>query len=115
MIAGKYAQDFGVIDETCYPYQGHDTQTCSHKTCQRTYVAKYEYIGGYYGASTEENMMEALVANGPIAVGIMVRFSIVLILILQYQVYQKPRQIIKNREIKAIRFFCHKQNWQIIS
>jgi len=78
LIAGKYAQDFGVIDETCYPYQGHDTQACSptSKTCQRTYVANYEYIGGYYGASNEENMMEALIAYGPIAVGLEVCLSL---------------------------------------
>lgn len=71
LIAGKYAQDFGVLDETCYPYQGHDTSTCAPtKSCKRTYVAEYEYIGGYYGASNEENMIQALIAHGPIAVGL---------------------------------------------
>ena len=65
------------MDESCYPYQGKDTQTCTPaKACQRTYVAKYEYVGGYYGASNEEDMMEALVANGPIAVGLEVKTAL---------------------------------------
>jgi cathepsin C len=32
------------------------------------FVLEYYYIGGYYGASTEELMQEEIIANGPIAV-----------------------------------------------
>ncbi|CAK8691477.1 unnamed protein product [Clavelina lepadiformis] len=72
LIAGKYAQDFGVVEEHCYPYVGKDTPSCKPAVanCKRTYAAKYEYVGGYYGACTEELMMQDLVANGPVAVGI---------------------------------------------
>lgn len=37
-------------------------------TCGRTYVSDYEFVGGYYGASNEELMMETIVSRGPIAV-----------------------------------------------
>nr|CAB3239847.1 dipeptidyl peptidase 1-like [Phallusia mammillata] len=72
LIAGKYAQDFGVVEEHCYPYEGKDTPTCSMaiKNCKRHYVEKYEYVGGYYGACSEAKMMEDLVAYGPMAVAI---------------------------------------------
>ena len=42
------------------------------QTCGRTYTAEYSYVGGYYGASNEENMMEALVTRGPLGVDYMV-------------------------------------------
>ena len=41
-------------------------------TCPRTYVSRYSYVGGYYGACNEELMIEALVENGPMPVGYMV-------------------------------------------
>lgn len=36
--------------------------------CARTYASKYEFVGGYYGGSNEEAMMEAIITKGPIAV-----------------------------------------------
>lgn len=48
LIAGKYAQDFGVVPEECNPYTGKDDK-CSEKECKRYYVADYKYIGGFYG------------------------------------------------------------------
>lgn len=74
LIAGKYAQDFGVLSELCYPYKGV-TDKCARtnltdaKCNERTFVAKYGYVGGYYGASNEETMLVELVTNGPVAVG----------------------------------------------
>ncbi|KAG8182969.1 hypothetical protein JTE90_013421 [Oedothorax gibbosus] len=67
LIAGKYAQDFGVTPEECNPYTGKDDK-CSEKQCKRYYVADYKYIGGFYGGCNEELMKMELVANGPIAV-----------------------------------------------
>ena len=48
-----------------------DAECTTDPSCGRTYVARYQYVGGYYGASNEENMMEALVSGGPLAVSIM--------------------------------------------
>jgi len=72
LIAGKYAQDFGVVEEQCYPYLGKNQDKCEPTlpNCQRTHVAKYEYVGGYYGGCSEEKMMQELVNNGPLAVAI---------------------------------------------
>ncbi|XP_054718884.1 LOW QUALITY PROTEIN: dipeptidyl peptidase 1-like [Uloborus diversus] len=67
LVAGKYAQDFGVVPEDCNPYTGKDGK-CSEKECKRYYVADYKYIGGFYGACNEDLMKLELVANGPIVV-----------------------------------------------
>jgi cathepsin C len=69
LIAGKYGEDFGVVDEDCFPYVGEDapcSQRCAHPT--RMYTTNYYYVGGYYGACNEEVMKYELVQNGPIAV-----------------------------------------------
>ncbi|KAG1652911.1 Dipeptidyl peptidase 1 [Nymphon striatum] len=69
LIAGKYAQDFGVVSEKCFHYKGHDTKCLEKKkNCTRYYVSDYNYVGGYYGATNEIAMKAALVKNGPIAV-----------------------------------------------
>ena len=74
LVAGKYAQDFGVIADECYPYVGENQEECfapennSTKCKQRTYTYDYHYIGGYYGGCNEELMRIELVKNGPIAV-----------------------------------------------
>lgn len=64
---GKYGQDFGLIEESCFPYEGRD-MPCKTNTCKRHYTRDYYYIGGYYGACNEPLMREELVKNGPIAV-----------------------------------------------
>ncbi|KAF2359367.1 Peptidase C1A papain C-terminal [Trinorchestia longiramus] len=73
LIAGRYAKEQGVVDESCNKYRGKDTPTCTtDPTCDRTYVNEYEYVGGYYGACNEEAMLDALVSDGPLMVGFLV-------------------------------------------
>lgn len=67
LIAGKYAQDFGVVSEDCFPYTGQDDK-CVEKKCKRYYVVDYKYVGGFYGACNEDLMKMELVTKGPIAV-----------------------------------------------
>lgn len=67
LIAGKYAQDFGVVTEDCDPYTGRD-DTCKLDKCKRYYVAEYNYVGGFYGGCNEELMKMELVRNGPMVV-----------------------------------------------
>ena len=69
LIAGKYAQDFGAVEESCFPYLGVDSACNETKGCLRYYGTDYYYIGGYYGACNEPQMRLELVNNGPIAVG----------------------------------------------
>jgi len=67
LVAGRYAKDYGVVAEDCNPYVGKDG-ACSTKTCLKHYTASYRYVGGYYGGCTEQQMMKALVENGPMSV-----------------------------------------------
>jgi len=70
LIAGKHAKDFGVVAESCNAYLGTDTATCgTDETCSRTYTYHYQYVGGYYGACNEAEMMQSLVNHGPLVVG----------------------------------------------
>ncbi|XP_078584961.1 dipeptidyl peptidase 1-like [Branchiostoma floridae x Branchiostoma japonicum] len=72
-LTAKYAQDFGMVEERCNPYHGHDTACRPYPAdCRRYYVADYQYIGGYYGACNEGLMMLDLVKNGPIPVSFQV-------------------------------------------
>ena len=69
LIAGKYAEDFGVVKEECNRYLGHDTKQCGTKSsCARRHAHQYRYVGGYFGACSESAMLTELVKNGPIAV-----------------------------------------------
>jgi cathepsin C len=71
LVAGKWGQDFGHVEEQCLPYQGVDTPTCPPLQCtspKRWWTTSYNYIGGYYGASTVLNMQQEIMQNGPIAV-----------------------------------------------
>ncbi len=67
LIAGKYAEDFGVVEEECFPYVAHDTKCYERSGCQRYMAHNYKYVGGYFGACNEQEMMMAL-QDGPVSV-----------------------------------------------
>uniref|UniRef100_A0A3Q3EG06 dipeptidyl-peptidase I n=1 Tax=Labrus bergylta TaxID=56723 RepID=A0A3Q3EG06_9LABR len=67
-LIGKYAQDFGIVDESCFPYIGKDSPCGVPQNCFRVYTAEYYYVGGFYGGCSEMAMMMDLVKNGPMAV-----------------------------------------------
>lgn len=67
-LIGKYVQDFGVVEESCFPYVAKDTPCGLPQNCGRTYAAQYNYVGGFYGGCSEMAMMVELVKNGPMAV-----------------------------------------------
>ena len=69
LIAGKYAQDYGVVEENCFPYLGHDSSCSEKQGCLRYYSTNYYYVGGFYGNCSESAMRMELVKNGPIAIG----------------------------------------------
>jgi len=80
LIAGRYAKDYGFVEESCNPYRQQDG-TCDinkEKSCTRHYAASYNYVGGYYGACNEEQMKKALVKNGPLALGFQVESDFML-------------------------------------
>ena len=68
LIAGKYAEDFGVIEEKCHRYHGKDSKCIQLLPCKRYHATNYTYIGGFYGNCNEQEMLMDLVTNGPVAV-----------------------------------------------
>ncbi|XP_048215716.1 dipeptidyl peptidase 1 isoform X1 [Perognathus longimembris pacificus] len=68
LVAGKHAQDFGVVEEACFPYQGTDAPCAPRKDCFRYFSSEYHYVGGFYGGSNEALMKLELVRHGPLAV-----------------------------------------------
>ncbi|XP_022083479.1 dipeptidyl peptidase 1-like [Acanthaster planci] len=67
LIAGKYGQDFGLVDDSCFPYTEYN-EPCRPVTCRRFKTSDYRYIGGFYGACNEDLMKIELLRNGPVAV-----------------------------------------------
>lgn len=67
-MIGKYGQDFGIVEESCFPYIAKDSPCGIPKKCGRIYTAEYSYVGGFYGGCSEMAMMLELVKNGPMAV-----------------------------------------------
>jgi len=80
-MVAKYAADFGISANKCFPYQSGEelvAPACSGpRLCHQLYVANqdYHYVGGYFGNCSEVGMMEALVKRGAVAVGIQVPAS----------------------------------------
>ena len=71
LTAGKFAQDFGFVEESCFAYTGVDTTPCSQKCSNPARVwtvSNYSYVGGYYGACTAELMQREILERGPISV-----------------------------------------------
>ncbi|XP_059820577.1 dipeptidyl peptidase 1 [Hypanus sabinus] len=68
LIAGKYAQDFGLVEEDCFPYIGRDSPCTMKRSCYHYYTSQYYYVGGFYGACNEAVMKLELVKNGPVSV-----------------------------------------------
>ncbi|XP_058162140.1 dipeptidyl peptidase 1 [Dasypus novemcinctus] len=68
LIAGKYAQDFGLVEEDCFPYSATDTPCVVKEGCLRYYSSEYHYVGGFYGGCNEALMKLELVRHGPLAV-----------------------------------------------
>jgi cathepsin C len=75
LTAGKFAKDYGMVEEACLPYQGNETTYCPHarlKPCRRWFSNNHRYIGGFYGATTERAMRREIFLHGPVAVGLQV-------------------------------------------
>jgi len=73
-LVGKYSYDFELVPESCAPYKDDPSSfqcsdACDINSLDTIYrVSDYRYVGGFYGAATEEEMMRELYKNGPIVV-----------------------------------------------
>ena len=50
LIAGRYANERGVVLEECNPYEPSKVKKCGEmkRNCSRHYVSNYRYVGGKY-------------------------------------------------------------------
>lgn len=73
----RYIKEFGALPERCEEYKAED-QRCSVGCFQEipkseqkvTKVTDYYYVGGHYGACSEEAMMKEILKNGPVVANI---------------------------------------------
>jgi C1A family cysteine protease len=70
ILVAKFFNEFEVIPETCAPYNPNNLDCkniCDYtKNPKKYFVSKYEYLGGFYGATNEINMLKEIRARGPI-------------------------------------------------
>lgn len=82
-LVAKYAEDFGMVEESCSPYTDTDTAACPSvgaggRGCTRYHAHHYQYVGGYYGACSETAMLLELALHGPIVMGYQVEADFML-------------------------------------
>lgn len=69
LLNGFFGEAVSIPLESCAPYRAQTLSTpCSdYRHCEKAVkVTRSFYIGGFYGASSEEAMMKELFARGPI-------------------------------------------------
>jgi cathepsin C len=73
ILIAKWSMDVGLVPESCAPYDAALTCTEDYAAkCQRTQMwraANPRYVGGFYGATNEDNMKLELFTNGPVTSG----------------------------------------------
>merc|ERR1719456_1760155 len=70
-LASKWASDVGLVPAQCarYTTKGSCQLTCDPATLQKRWKAdNYRYIRGFYGNSSQANIMEELHRGGPLVV-----------------------------------------------
>ncbi len=72
-LVGKFGEDIGFIPDYCEAYTGDDAPCkadCGDQEMRVYHAQDYHYIGGFYGACNEKDMMEEIFKNGPIVIAI---------------------------------------------
>jgi C1A family cysteine protease len=79
ILVGKFFNEFEIIPEECFEYEASNvscSRVCDYTKYKKKYsVSKYEYLGGFYGATSEVSMMKEIRARGPIPGNISVPWS----------------------------------------
>lgn len=68
-LVSRWSQDVGLVPKSCFTYKTNAKcqLTCDVNQLGRRWRAEnHHYVGGFYGASTEEEMIRELVHNGPL-------------------------------------------------
>ena len=70
ILVAKFFNEFEIVPESCFNYQtknGKCSDVCNYKQNPiKYYVSKYEYLGGFYGATNEVAIMKEIRARGPV-------------------------------------------------
>ena len=79
ILVAKFFKDFEIIPDECFLYKEKNdncNKICDYSKYKKKYIVNdYGYIGGFYGASNELNMIKELRARGPIIGNIKVPVS----------------------------------------
>merc|ERR1712093_505842 len=67
-LVAKYAQDYGMSDQSAQPYVGQRDVSCKKNAKPVARTTSYGYVGGYYGACNYKKMMHEIHKNGPVVV-----------------------------------------------
>jgi len=75
MVAGKYGQEYGLIDYDCFDYKQYnisDMYPCQRdiNNCQRYKTSDYQYVAGYYKTANEYDMRKELYHHGAMTIGV---------------------------------------------
>ena len=68
-LVAKFFNEFEIVPNDCFPYKASQVscnQVCDYTKNKKKYtVSKYEFLGGFYGNTTEEDMIKEIRARGP--------------------------------------------------
>lgn len=79
ILVSKFFNEFEMIPESCFEYNPSNatcSNICNYSELPTKYkVSRYEYLGGFYGTTNEENMIKEIRARGPIPGNIVVPWT----------------------------------------
>lgn len=68
-LVAKFFNEFEIIPNECFKYKAHNdvcSNVCDYKKNPKKYtVSRYEFLGGFYGNSSEEDILKEVRARGP--------------------------------------------------
>jgi C1A family cysteine protease len=68
-LVAKFFNEFEIIPDSCFKYKAHNdvcSNVCDYKKNPKKYtVSRYEFLGGFYGNSSEEDILKEIRARGP--------------------------------------------------
>lgn len=73
-LQSKWSEDVGLLPDRCFPYQTSDRcerdipADCLEESGTHYRVSNHRYVGGYYGGSDENDILEELATKGPLVV-----------------------------------------------
>ena len=112
VLVSKFFNEFEIVPEDCFKYTQTNNKcenVCDYSQNKKKYtVSKYGYLGGFYGGTSEADMMKEIRARGPIPGNIKVHWSF------HYYkkgIFSKNSLKFNNKSISKKRLIDGKNNW----